>query len=87
MDVDEILSEDELEDEVVVPPSGVGWIFNEGEEGDADDWEHYFDGEDKEEDDDQHNNCLDFYSVYSVQWKAVVYSLNIPLNNKLNRIP
>ena len=53
MDVDAILSEDELEDEVVVPPSGVGWIFEDGEAGDAD-WEHSFDGED--DDDDQHIN-------------------------------
>ena len=55
MDIDAILSEDELEDEVVVPPSDVGWIFEDGEEGDVDDWEHSFDGED-DDDDDQHNN-------------------------------
>jgi hypothetical protein len=49
------LSEDELEDEVVVPPSDVGWIFEDGEVGDADDWEHSIDGED-DDDDDQHKN-------------------------------
>ncbi len=54
MDVNEILSEDKLEDEVVVPPSDVGRVFSNGEEDDPDDWDHYFDGED--EDDDQHNN-------------------------------
>lgn len=42
-DINAILSEDELEDEVVVPPSDVGWIFEDGEEGDVDDWEHSFD--------------------------------------------
>jgi len=56
MDIDALLSEDELEDEVVVPPSDVGWIFEDGEEGDVDDWEHSFDGEDDDDDDDQHNN-------------------------------
>ena len=45
MNVDEITSKDELEDEVVVPPSDVDWIFDKEGEGDADDWEKYNDDE------------------------------------------
>ena len=45
MNADEITSEDELEDEVVVPPSDVDWIFDKEGEGDTDDWEKYNDDE------------------------------------------
>ena len=47
MNVDEITSKDVLEDEVVVPPSDVDWIFNKEGEGDSDDLEKYNDDEAK----------------------------------------